>query len=144
MDNEWYELIDLISACALRFDGYEYWKRRYRVYGDKDDSSPSTLTRPLVDESRFYEDELDNLAVFFFLQRYLGKWGGERLTPWSHEHIVFRQLYLHCYRMEIPEPYRMGEFWEKWEYEHKARREEIAVRVRKSFRTVGDGAEIIL
>jgi hypothetical protein len=65
---------------------------------------------------------LDKLALFFLLQRYLGKWGGERLTQRSIEWKAFRQLFLDTADVEVPEAFKPREWdTQKWEYRIKPR-----------------------
>lgn len=72
---------------ALRFDGYRYLEKH-----------------PEFDPREAYEMWLDTgdwdhlttneqLASFFHLQRFLGKWGGEQLSEGSGYRLAFQELY---------------------------------------------------
>jgi hypothetical protein len=125
-----------IGACALRFDGYAYWETRYRDFGHKDASNPGEVSGMLAEGRCFFENDLDNLLVFFLLQRYLGKWGGERLPENSNEFITFLLLFLHCYRLEIPERFRFEPYYTEWQRQSPADYESLAARVRRSLGAV--------
>jgi len=125
-----------VGACALRFDGYAYWETRYRDFGHEDPSNPGEVSDRLVKGRCFFEDDLDNLLGFFLLQRYLGKWGGERLPQTSNAFITFLLLFLHCYRLEIPERFRLEPFYTEWQRESPAGHESLAARVRRSLQSV--------
>jgi hypothetical protein len=133
---------DILTKCALRFDGYAYHIFRNRDLRARWEF-PDLVDR--IEKTReFPEDDLESLAAFFALQRFLGKWGGEYLTPHSNEHVVFRLLFLHVYRLEIPEEFRHREFYRVWENEFRPYREEFAARIRKTFRRRGRGPKIFV
>lgn len=133
---------EILTVCALRFDGYAYQSFRNR------DPRANWEFPDLVDRiektREFPEDDMESLAAFFALQRYLGKWGGEYLTPHSNEHVVFRLLFLHLYRLDIPEEFRHREYYGTWENEFKPFREELAARIRKTFKRSGRGPRLFV
>lgn len=133
--DEIYELEEAMMTCALRFKGYEYVERNHPQ------SELPELTNPVVSERIFHDDDLDNLAVFFALRRFLGKWGGEHCTPWSDAHTAYRLLFLHCYRLAIPSSWILEENDRRWRREFEPRRESIAAAVRRSLKTPGDGPQ---
>lgn len=113
----------ILCYSALRMDGY-----RYQEATDLD-------TEKLMDGFERTGDfgdatPLDKLALFFLLQRYLGKWGGERLTQRSIEWKAFRQLFLDTADVEVPEAFKPRE-WDaqKWEYRIKPRLRECVETV---------------
>lgn len=137
-----YDEDHILTVCALRFDGYGYHQFRNRDPRAKWEF-PDLVGR--IEKTReFPEDDLESLAAFFALQRFLGKWGGEYLTPHSNEHIVFRLLFLHLYRVEIPEEFRHREFYYVWEREFKQVREQLASKIRKTFRRRGRGPKVFI
>ena len=121
-----------MDTCALRFDGYKYEAHcGGRMGPDKADFP--TLVERVETTMEFYEDPLDNFAVFFALQRSLGKWGGEQL-PWDDPaRVAFRLLFLHLYREEVPERFRfVGQSWYgEWQVKYQPHREQLAAYVRK-------------
>lgn len=127
----------MLDTCALRFDGWKYQEERNQG-GERWEWPNPTATRI------FSENEMDNLAAFFALQRYLGKWGGEYNTVYSDEHVVFRLLFLHLYKTEIPEGYRTREWYPKWQEKYEPIREECAALIRKTFRRKGRGPKIAI
>jgi hypothetical protein len=118
------ETEDAVTCCALRFDGYKLADVR---------EAPDLLAQ-LTDQYlatlRLSEDPLENLAVFFALQRFLCKWGGDYLSKTAMEHRAYRLLFLHLYRTEIDPQWRIDEYWREWQGTHAARAEEIAAEVR--------------
>ena len=86
------------STCALRFSGYEYVEST----GVEIMGGLSSLAQPIIDSLVLHADENGNFAAFFALQRGLHKWGGERCTKYSEEHIAYDFLFLHLYRLDPP------------------------------------------
>lgn len=113
---------DILTHSALRFAGYEYQRatgwdvsseiRRYELTGE------------------IPEGDFRRLTMFFMLQRYLFKWGGEYLTDRSRIWHRFRELYLQTCALYIPPEYRYQSFYAKWEREHQPRLQEHAALVR--------------
>jgi hypothetical protein len=77
-----------------------------------------------------FDDPLRNMAVFFLLQRYLYKWGGEQLSFRSREHVLFRLIFLGLYREDVPKRYRKQEYWEIWQRHYLTKIEEHAAIIR--------------
>jgi hypothetical protein len=73
------ELEDAITTCALRFMGYEYWEERHTAFEGAHSGDFSALTTDLIKTGQLHENDNDNLCAFFIMQRYLCKWGGERI-----------------------------------------------------------------
>ena len=99
--------IDAVMTIALRFDGYQYLDAQ-----GSSDFSP--LVEPMVESLAFSESDEENRAVFFALQRFLHKWGGERLSFTSREWSCYLLLFLHLKdkpvprRFAWPEDHRVG------------------------------------
>ncbi len=132
------------TICALRFQGYEYKKSRGVSSGGEPVKGFAELIAPVVNELTLHSSRNDNFAVFFGLQRYLHKWGGESLTKYSEEHIAYDFLFLHLYSHEPSEPFRNDEYCRQWQDDFLPEVESIAALVRKSFRRVGSGKKIAL
>lgn len=130
---------ELLIACALRFDGYRYAEETGLNGPDGDGRGLAALADPVVKTLELYPEPLDNLAAFFTLQRFLYKWGGERLTAFSREHLAFRLLFLDVYRQDIPERFRFEPYYSDWERDFAAGRELHAARIRATFRRKGRG-----
>lgn len=82
----------MLMYCALRFDGY-----RYQQETDFDYQTALSIYMSTGDWSPL--NELEQLTVFFMLQRYLYKWGGDYLADYSPEWCGFRDLFfLNCQR----------------------------------------------
>jgi len=119
---------DILIRCALRFDGYKFRDMNTRPGLDVYLEAPWT-------SFELHSCDLFNLARFFFLQRYLYKWGGDRIPPDAREHQLFRFLFLHVYRLEIPPEYRMEnhDWYQTWEKHYKPRQEYYAAIIRNTF-----------
>jgi hypothetical protein len=79
------------------------------------EGSFSALVEPLVETLSFHTDLNDNLAVFFALQRFLHKWGGEHLTKYSREHVAYDHLFLMLYRQPVPNDFVDREYVLRWD-----------------------------
>jgi hypothetical protein len=123
-------------TCALRFDGY--------LYIEETDQQFPQLNEPIVDSQRMHEDPLKNFAVFFALQRFLHKWGGERLTKYSSEHHAYDLLYLHLYKIETPPEYAHPRDARRWDAIEADKREDAAQYIRNSLCRKGTGEMFFL
>jgi hypothetical protein len=122
-----------IDTCALRFDGYLYQQNCGSRMGPDKVDFPELVDR--VEKTlELYEDQLDNFAVFFALQRWLGKWGGETSSNDDPARVAYRFLFLHLYREEIPERFQWREqtWYTEWERQYKPYQEELAGWVRRN------------
>lgn len=105
---------DILIYSALRMDGY-----RYR---DEIEFDPEPIVEAYKRGERYPNTtELDLLATFFLLQRFLYKWGGDSLPKTSLEWKAFRQLFLDTCDVGVPERYRSEEWESKWLYQIRPR-----------------------
>jgi hypothetical protein len=128
-----------LTACALRFDGYAYEEAAGLAEPNSVGGGLAKLIKPILETRVFHEEQNANLAAFFGLQRFLYKWGGEYLTEYSNEHVVFRLLYLHLYRADIPLEYRKQPYFDEWERNYRPQREALAAVIRRTLRRIGEG-----
>lgn len=98
---------EIITACALRFDGYRYADEHGLVADDHDYSRfvDGFLAEPDLDLPRGHLH-----CALFLLQRAYIKEGWLRWD--SHEARVIRELFLALCRDDVPEEYKNGE-WER-------------------------------
>jgi hypothetical protein len=129
-------------VCALRFQGYEYEESIRSEVADETLGGFPLLIRPVVDSLTLHDRQENNFAAFFGLQRYLFKWGGERLTKFSEEHVAFDFLFLHLYRTDPPLRFTDEQYALRWDREFKDSIEETAAVVRNSFRRKGRGSRV--
>lgn len=98
---------DILITCALRFDGYRYAQEQgfdsAEAYKRLLTSGPSSFTLP------------EQMTLFFSLQRFLFKWGGEGLRRTAPEWRIFRELFLGLADKQVPEPYRIKDYLHQWE-----------------------------
>lgn len=88
----------ILCACALRFDGYKH----QQVTGRK------------IEQMEIPQDTADQMQMFFMLQRYLYKWGGEMEPHDGETFQTFRKLFLLLSREPVPVEYQMGEYYQAW------------------------------
>lgn len=129
-----YRVMEIIDYCALRFDGYTYLETAQRENMLPKDIGFPELNKPIIEDHAFYSDSNRNAAVFFALQRFLGKWGGEQLPESSPERIAFKLLYLRLYKEDTSGIYRHEEFDEKWQAISDLERESVAKHLRTQLR----------
>lgn len=110
--------------------------------GDETALGFSRFIEPVVGSLILHNSQEDNFAAFFGLQRYLFKWGCERLTNFPDEHIAFDFLFLHLYRVEPPIRFTDENCTLRWDREFKDTIEVTAALVRSSFRRKGRGQKI--
>lgn len=119
---------DILIAYALRFDGHVHLRDHpfdhHQAYGEYFETDDWKHTSPM-----------EKLTVFFLLQRFLYKWGGEMLPKTSLEWKAFRSLFLQTYQYEIPKEYRHWEFYADWEKEFASNQALHAEIVREIHRT---------
>lgn len=96
----------ILVTCALRFDGYRYL--------DDHPFDHQQAVQRFLETGEWRSSPLEQLTVFFLLQRFLCKWGGEMLPKTSATWNAFRSLFPLVCEYEIPEPYRHGEYHQQW------------------------------
>jgi hypothetical protein len=107
---------DILVAWALRFDGWKYCEQTSWAEEDRlraTDLFVDTLVPPA--------DPLKQLAVFFMLQRYLYKWGGETLSHRSKEWKAFRTLFLMTANYDVDPRWQAEEWYVTWEKQYHRR-----------------------
>jgi len=139
MLSEWfpYDVGWLQIICALRFTGYEYEEQKLAV--EKPSLMMVDCVREVVRSLTLFDDPLKSFAAFFALQRFLFKWGGERLTKYSREHMAFDFLFLHLYRVPVPDEFANRHYLAEWGKFPTEQIESAAAHVRRSFVRIGNG-----
>lgn len=101
------DIDDILISAALRFDGYKYAERRRFNH---------IAAQKTYEKSRDWSHlgRYQRMAVFFTLQRYLYKWGGDMLSRRSLTWRGFLELFLSTYRYDVPAAYRLPEYYERW------------------------------
>lgn len=129
------EVTEIQMTCALRFAGYEY-EAQVRQGAD-DRFILAECSCHVVKTLTLFDDPLKAFAAFFALQRFLFKWGGERLTKYSPEHVAFDFLFLHLYMREVTEEFSDERYMTEWRRFAPERIELAAAHVRQSFVRAG-------
>lgn len=132
-----FRVSEIIDCCALRFDGNGYMDVAHQENWLPPEVDFQALDKEIIQSRTFYADEDKNAAVFFALQRYLGKWGGEQLPESSDEQIAFKLLYLHLYKQETPDRFKHLDYERKWNAISQQDREFVAEHIRTDLFTLG-------
>ncbi len=132
---------DIITACALRFNGYAYAEDHGLIRTGEDDSVDPPM--PYSDYSRVLRDFLDNpdwslprgylLMILFLLQRGLIKEGWLRWD--SHEAKVVRMLFLETCRDEMPSKYQIPDIYDQWQRQYRPYLDEYVRLIEHRHRT---------
>ncbi len=121
------------TVCALRFQGYEYEEAITSSRTEGVGAQLQALAQPVIGRLVLHARESDNFAAFFYLQRFLFKWGGAQLDKLAAEHMAFDFLFLHLYRSDPPPEFQEDKYMTQWRRDFAPRAEEIAAYLRKSF-----------
>lgn len=123
-----YSIHCVMHTCALRFNGWDYLESLNRDTEVKIEFP--TLTKPLIGTEFLWEEPRKNLAAFFALQRWLCKWGGERLPETDPDWQAYRRLFLHlCHESRDPD-FAIPEYVSQWNEIPGKRREAALRRIR--------------
>lgn len=106
-----WEIEETMLNCALRFDGYA-WLDAAKPQRELEMLAPAN--EKLLRDLTLDPDPDVNFAAFFFLQRFLGKWGGETLPPSDRHHTAYRFLFLHLHTTPTPARWMHEEYEAKW------------------------------
>lgn len=101
-----YQEQDVLTACALRFDGYKYLEQVL-----EDDRS---VIDAHVDQGTIPEDPFLRMTMFFLLQRYLMKWGGEHEPKHGKFWRLFRQLFFAVVDQPVPMAFQHEGNYQNW------------------------------
>lgn len=120
---------DILIAWALRFDGYKYLNER--------NFDHQAAVSHYLQTGDWNISLLEQLTVFFLLQRFLYKWGGETLPKDSQHWRAFRSLFLLTYAAEAPIEYRHDEYYDKWEWEYQPYQAMYAAQIQSVHEATG-------
>lgn len=132
-----FRVSEIIDCCALRFDGYSYMDVAHQENWLPPEVDFPALNKQIIQSRTFYADEDKNAAVFFALQRYLGKWGGEHLPESSAERVAYKLLYLNRYKQGIPDRFKHVDYERKWNDISRQDREFVAEWIRADLSKLG-------
>lgn len=119
---------EILSAWALRMDGYEYKEQ-------------AGFDAEAAVERFFSNGRWDHLApvekqaTFFLLQRSLFKWALADAPRHGRYWRAFRSLFFEVVALEVPEALRKAELYEEWERRFLPRRQEHMALVRRIHET---------
>ncbi|MBW4686578.1 MAG: hypothetical protein KME40_16090 [Komarekiella atlantica HA4396-MV6] len=102
---------DILTACALRFDGWKYQQETkfdVRIAIDSFFASQKWELQPLK-----------KLATFFLLQRSLYKYDLQYEPNDRKFYKAFRTLFFECVDLDIPVEYQIQEYYKNWESQYK-------------------------
>jgi hypothetical protein len=121
---------EILTACALRFDGYQY---------EKDsgfDGGPAIQT--FRDSRKWDLSDSEKLTCFFLLQRSLCKWDLVQEPRDGRWWQAFRAMFLEVIDFEVPVKYRHPSYFEQWGERYAGRRKECIEVVRAEIEGLGD------
>jgi hypothetical protein len=104
----------IVTACALRMDGYRYADEHGPAGDDRD---YSRFVRAFLAEPNFDLPRGHLHCALFLLQRTYIKEGWLRWD--SDEAKVIRELFLELCRANVPEEYRNEDWCESWELHYR-------------------------
>jgi hypothetical protein len=123
-----YQEREILTACALRFNGWQYVEEQQFDHRQAIQSFFETATWQL--------SQHEQLAVFFLLQRGLAKWDlvyeSERGKFWR----AYRSLFLRVYQYEIPSEYEILDYVQRWQQNFIPHLEECVARIRQIHETI--------
>jgi len=99
---------EVLSCAALRFDGYKYeqetgfdWDKACEVF---------------FQTGELPKSKMEQMALFYMLQRFLFKWGGEMLSHEDPHWKLFRTLFLSVCTAYAPPYYRVTftDAYDRW------------------------------
>ena len=125
---------DILTAGALRFDGYRYEEA---VGFDHNAAAESFYRRGTL-----LDDPVERMCMLFMLQRYLCKWGGEYEPHHGRAWRLYRTLFLSVAEEPVPAAYQDAERYRHWQQQYGSDADAIACvrRVHQAIR-YDDGAE---
>ena len=98
----------ILIACALRFDGWRYIERMGFDHVGACEAFITTGVIPALVGER--------MAVFFGLQRYLYKWGGEMEPRNGRYWRAFRAFFLLTCADPVPDGYAFPPLTDQWDW----------------------------
>lgn len=119
---------NVLTACALRFDGYGYLKNEM---GDD-----SEFVNRHLKQGTFPDDAAQRMTLFFLLQRYLGKWGGEYEPRYGKTWRIFRTLFFTVVNEPVPPQYQVRAYYRNWLHNYEPFRAQCIAIVRRVHETI--------
>jgi hypothetical protein len=121
-----FEEDDILIACAFRFDGY-----KYREMAGFDEEAP---LQKFFKTGRWDLSPLEQMTVFFMLQRGLYKWGLEYEPRDGRYWKAFRTLFLLSHGHRVPRAFRPPDqdLYARWKYRFVPRIAECVSLVREA------------
>ncbi|MFW5683037.1 MAG: hypothetical protein ACOC1G_08545 [Phycisphaeraceae bacterium] len=123
----------IITAYALRFDGYAYQEET--GFDGVYDRDGRKLSRNFFDHGTLPDNHLERLAFFFKMQRFLCKWGGEMLPQQGGYWRLYRTLFLDLADADIPPRFRLEDRYAKWEEDFMPHHDASVALVRRIHET---------
>ena len=120
-----------IINLAHAFDGYAYVEREWPTAG-----GPDALRHQwsqLQETGRLFSRSENNFAINFYLHRTFHHWGylpEAKTSDWYS--MAF--LYLHLYRLPVPESYRHPSLYQGWASRPQGSAEVAAAEIRQALR----------
>lgn len=104
--------MEIMTDYALRFDGYGYVDATGFDYIK--DEQGREYEDAFAATGEFPEDPEQRMCILFMLQRFLGKWGGERSPHDAKYWRMFRHLFLQTAHLDVRPEYRHEGYYRSW------------------------------
>lgn len=114
---------EILTACALRFQGWQYQEKTRFDQTAAFDRYFETGSWDLPDNEK--------LAAFFLLQRGLSKWDLVTESKQGRWWSAFRNLFFHVAHLPIPPKYRDDNYATRWEEQYAPRLDECLQCIRE-------------
>ena len=118
-----HEANDVLTACALRFDGWRYQQDTGFDQKAAFDQFFRTGQWKLSAEEK--------LATFFMLQRGLNKWDLVYEPKHGRWWRAYRTLFFEAVHLDVPAAYRNGDWYDRWDRDYAGRLDQCIEAVRK-------------
>src|SRR5687768_9792304 len=98
---------DVLTACALRFDGH--------AYASATGFDKNAAMQRYFDTGEWPEAVEERLALFYLLQRALHKWELFSEPPQGPYRRAFRSLFFEVCETDVPADHRVAGYADQWD-----------------------------
>lgn len=121
------DAVDILTYCALRFDGFKYL--------EETGLDTKLAIDELLEETPCDWDDLKKLGVFFSLQRALCKWALV-YEPYNGKYWrILHEMFFDVISIEIVEEYQLENWYLEWQEQYGGRLEAVIECVRNNHKS---------
>ena len=114
---------NIMTACALRFDGYKYI--------EETGFDAKAGIDAYMETERWDRPAEEKLAIFFVLQRSLCKWSLVYEPRHGRYWRLFREMFFDVVELDIPQDYHNAEWLSRWDERYSSQRNKAIACVRR-------------